>query len=50
MALFISGLTFPGPLLIAAKIGVMAGSALSAAVGMALLIVSPPKPEPPSSR
>jgi Na+:H+ antiporter, NhaA family len=46
MALFISGLALSGPLLDAAKVGVMAGSALSAAVGMTLLIVFLPKPEP----
>jgi len=46
MALFISGLALSGPLLEAAKVGVMAGSALSAAVGMGLLIVFLPKPEP----
>ncbi len=46
MALFISGLALSGPLLDAAKVGVMAGSALSAAVGMSLLIVFLPKPEP----
>ena len=46
MALFISSLALSGPLLDAAKVGVMAGSALSAAVGMVLLIVFLPKPEP----
>jgi NhaA family Na+:H+ antiporter len=46
MALFISGLALSGPLLDAAKVGVMAGSALSAAVGMSLLIVFLPKPKP----
>jgi NhaA family Na+:H+ antiporter len=45
MALFISGLALSGPLLDAAKVGVMAGSALSAAVGMTLLIVFLPKPK-----
>ena len=45
MALFISGLALSGSLLDAAKVGVMAGSALSAAVGMGLLIAFLPKPK-----
>jgi NhaA family Na+:H+ antiporter len=38
MALFIADLALPGPLLDTAKIGVLAGSVLSAALGMALLL------------
>jgi NhaA family Na+:H+ antiporter len=37
MALFIGGLALQGELLDAAKVGVMAGSTLSAVVGMALI-------------
>jgi NhaA family Na+:H+ antiporter len=44
MALFISGLALSGPMLDAAKVGVMAGSALSAAAGVTLLIAFLPKP------
>jgi len=43
MALFISGLALSGPLLDAAKVGVMAGSAICAAVGAILLIAFLPK-------
>ena len=43
MALFISGLALSGPLLDAAKVGVMAGSAICAAVGATLLIAFLPK-------
>ena len=46
MALFISGLALSGEILDAAKVGVMAGSALSAVVGVTLLIVCLPKPSP----
>ena len=46
MALFISSLALSGPILDAAKVGVMAGSALSAVVGVTLLIVCLPKPSP----
>ena len=44
MALFISGLALSGPLLDAAKVGVMAGSAICAAAGATLLIAFLPKP------
>jgi len=44
MALFISSLALSGAILDAAKVGVMAGSALSAVVGVTLLIVFLPKP------
>jgi NhaA family Na+:H+ antiporter len=44
MALFISGLALSGPMLDAAKVGVMTGSALSAVVGISLLIVFLPQP------
>jgi Na+:H+ antiporter, NhaA family len=47
MALFISSLALSGDILDAAKVGVMAGSALSAVVGVTLLIVFLPKPSPP---
>jgi NhaA family Na+:H+ antiporter len=46
MALFISSLALSGEILDAAKVGVMAGSALSAVVGVTLLIVCLPKPSP----
>jgi len=46
MALFISGLALSGPVLDAAKVGVMAGSALSAIAGMTLLVIFLPKPSP----
>jgi NhaA family Na+:H+ antiporter len=46
MALFISGLALSGPVLDAAKVGVMAGSALSAVVGITLLVIFLPKPSP----
>jgi len=46
MALFISSLAISGDILDAAKVGVMAGSALSAVVGVILLIVFLPKPTP----
>jgi len=46
MALFISSLALSGDILDAAKVGVMAGSALSAIFGMTLLIVFLPKPPP----
>jgi NhaA family Na+:H+ antiporter len=44
MALFISSLALSGTILDAAKVGVMAGSALSAIVGICLLIIFLPKP------
>lgn len=37
MALFIAGLAIQGPLLDAAKVGILAGSAVAATIGMALL-------------
>lgn len=46
MALFISSLALSGDILDAAKVGVMVGSALSAMVGVTLLIVFLPKPTP----
>jgi NhaA family Na+:H+ antiporter len=44
MALFISSLALSGDLLDAAKVGIMAGSALSAVAGVSLLIIFLPKP------
>ncbi len=44
MALFIAGLALTGPLLDTAKIGILTGSVLSAALGMALLRLTLPKP------
>lgn len=44
MALFIADLALSGDLLDAAKIGIIAGSVLSAIVGVALLVVFLPKP------
>ncbi len=44
MALFISNLALEGPLLDAAKVGVLAGSILGAVIGMSVLIVLLPKP------
>lgn len=49
MSLFIAGLALTGELLDAAKIGVLAGSALSAAIGMAFLYRLLPKPAPAST-
>ncbi len=46
MALFIAGLALSGELLDAAKVGVMAGSALSAVVGMGLIVWLQRKPSP----
>jgi Na+:H+ antiporter, NhaA family len=46
MALFISSLALGGVILDAAKVGVMAGSALSAVIGVTLLIVFLPKSSP----
>jgi NhaA family Na+:H+ antiporter len=43
MALFIADLALKGPLLVNAKIGILAGSVLSAAIGMALLWLTLPK-------
>jgi NhaA family Na+:H+ antiporter len=47
MAIFISGLALQGAMLGAAKVGILAGSVLSAAIGMVLLIVLLPKKAPP---
>jgi NhaA family Na+:H+ antiporter len=44
MALFIAGLALEGPLLDAAKLGVLAASLLAAAAGMLVLIATLPKP------
>jgi NhaA family Na+:H+ antiporter len=49
MALFIAGLALSDALLDTAKIGVLAGSALCAMLGMTLLLVSLPKAERPDS-
>ncbi len=46
MALFISSLALDGTLLTAAKVGILAGSMLSALIGMTLLTLLLPKPEP----
>jgi NhaA family Na+:H+ antiporter len=45
MSLFIAALALPGELLDAAKIGILAGSAVSAVVGMALLVMFLPRPK-----
>jgi NhaA family Na+:H+ antiporter len=44
MALFIAGLALPGPELAAAKVGILSGSAVSALLGMALLLALLPRP------
>jgi Na+:H+ antiporter, NhaA family len=44
MALFIADLALAGPLLDEAKIGILSGSVLSAALGMAILMRTKPKP------
>jgi NhaA family Na+:H+ antiporter len=44
MALFIADLALAGPLLDEAKIGILSGSVLSAALGMAILMRTGPKP------
>jgi len=49
MALFIAGLALEGPLLDAAKTGVLAASLLAAAAGMLVLIATLPKPAAPSA-
>lgn len=46
MAIFIASLALTGPLLDAAKVGILAGSVVCAAVGATILIVSLPKSEP----
>jgi Na+:H+ antiporter, NhaA family len=43
MAIFVAGLALNGPLLDAAKVGIIAGSALCAAIGVIILLVSLPK-------
>ena len=43
MALFITGLALQNDLLDAAKVGVLSGSAISAVVGMLILVFSLPK-------
>jgi NhaA family Na+:H+ antiporter len=45
MSLFIAGLALEGPALDAAKLGTLAGSALSAALGMSLLAWRLPRKE-----
>lgn len=45
MALFIAGLALDGPVLDAAKVGILAGSALAAVAGMAALVALL-RPEP----
>jgi NhaA family Na+:H+ antiporter len=47
MALFIAGLALESPLLEAAKIGVLAASALAAAAGVLVLIAALPRPAAP---
>jgi len=47
MALFIAGLALTGPLLDTAKIGILTGSVLSAALGMTILRLTLPKPGQP---
>src|SRR5262249_3994465 len=49
MALFIASLALTGPLLSTAKIGILSGSVLSAAVGMVLLLLTLPKVSPDSA-
>jgi NhaA family Na+:H+ antiporter len=44
MALFIAGLALEGPMLDAAKVGILTASAVAAALGMALLVKILPKP------
>ncbi len=51
MALFVADLALPGPLLATAKIGVLVGSGLSAALGMVVLqLVLPGDPRRPQSK
>jgi len=45
MALFIAGLALEGPLLDAAKVGVLGGSLVAAVLGTSLLLIFLPKPE-----
>jgi NhaA family Na+:H+ antiporter len=49
MALFIAGLALADPLLDTAKIGILAGSTVSAVLGMILLLLTLPKPGAPAS-
>jgi NhaA family Na+:H+ antiporter len=44
MSLFIAGLALSEPLLVAAKVGILTGSVLSAVLGFALLLWLLPKP------
>ena len=44
MALFIAGLALTGPAVAAAKVGILAGSLLSAGIGVILLRSGPPRP------
>jgi len=45
MAIFIAGLALQGDLLDAAKVGILAGSLLSAGVGVTVLVLALPKPK-----
>ncbi len=45
MALFISGLALTGPILNAAKVGVLGGSAIAAVLGVGILVAVLPKPK-----
>ena len=45
MSIFIAGLALSGPTLDAAKIGILAGSVVSGALGVGLLLALLPKPE-----
>ena len=49
MAIFIAGLALQGAMLGAAKVGILAGSMVSAAIGMCLLVVFLPKTANPSA-
>jgi NhaA family Na+:H+ antiporter len=49
MALFIAGLALADPLLDTAKIGILAGSTVSAILGMVLLLLTLPNPSIPTS-
>ena len=44
MAIFIAGLALQGDLLDAAKVGILAGSVICAAVGVAIMVLTLPKP------
>jgi NhaA family Na+:H+ antiporter len=47
MAIFVAGLAVQGDLLDAAKVGILAGSVISAAVGVTILVLTLPKPKNP---